>query len=418
MESNQNSNPGFYQPSSFRKKVFRTLRLFARAAVHDTLPVTSIRRTSRNILMVVPSLNRIGGYERQALELTRGLTESGNFVVLLTQFHEGASERELKNSYVIHRLNGSGSVLLVRMVRYLMSRRNSIDVVHVHGITGFSVVAARIAVLLGLPVCIKPATSGDLTSIIRGDSIKQRLYARWLRKIGSWIAISDELHREILGAGVSDRKIDCIPNMVDTLTFRPLNERKRIDLRAKYGILGEELVFLFLGRLEGRKGVEYLLHSWKQSSCGSLWIVGSGPEEEKLKKLVSSEQIRNVYFHGETNSPVEFFQIADVFLLPSLKEGFPNVLLEAMSCALPCVATKIGGVTDVLQDDIQGLLVASGSVEALNHGIGKASSSKSERIRWGSASRTTALLYDTKEITKRYVEMYSQMIRSVSRAGG
>ena len=64
--------------------------------------------------------------------------------------------------------------------------------------------------------------------------------------------------------------------------------------------------------------------------------------------------------------PLEFYQAADVFLLPSLEEGLPTVLLEAMSSGLPCIATRIGGVTDVLQNEREGLMITPGSIEELS----------------------------------------------------
>jgi glycosyltransferase involved in cell wall biosynthesis len=117
-------------------------------------------------------------------------------------------------------------------------------------------------------------------------------------------------------------------------------------------------------------------------------------------------------FREETSSPVEFFQLADVFVLPSLKEGFPVVVIEAMSCGLPCIATRIGGVVDQIEDGRTGKLVDPGQVQELSDAIQYVATNERERKQWGKAARETVLQrYDISQVISTYQSLYSELIR-------
>jgi glycosyltransferase involved in cell wall biosynthesis len=399
----------FYRPTSFLQKIYKICSLYIRSMLVGP-PVVEDLPPRRLILMIVPHVDRIGGYERQALELSRTLTEMEEFVVVLSHGGKHFLKREFRNGFVIRRLTSSGLYLLIQLFWFLFSRRKSYNVVHVHGITGFSLIGVRISLMMGLPVCIKPATRDDLNDMAAGDSFKKRVFRKWITRIPHWISISNELSAEIGKNGITSNAIHEIPNFVDTEKFRPPEKLHRQEVRSRFGI-GDELVFLYLGRFEERKGIDVLLRAWIRTPCGLLWIVGTGPQENTLKDLAGTENISTVRFCGPTMFPLDYYQAADVFVLPSLKEGFPNVLLEAMSCGLPCISTSIGGVIDVMEQDRQGLLVSPGSVEMLSGALQKMKASPSERTRWGFNARGMAERYDRRLMARRYHDLYSRMLQ-------
>jgi len=167
-----------------------------------------------------------------------------------------------------------------------------------------------------------------------------------------------------------------------------------------------------MGRLEKRKGANVLLEAWQKMDDGILWIVGSGAEESVLEKVAKELRLQRVQFLGGTLNPLDYYHAADVFILPSIQEGFPNVILEAMSCGLPCIASEIGGVTDIMKQDSQGILVPPGDAERLSEAIARMLSSPIDRNRWGQcAVKTVQDNYDFDRVLVNYLNLYSDLVR-------
>jgi len=126
---------------------------------------------------------------------------------------------------------------------------------------------------------------------------------------------------------------------------------------------------LFVGRLEKLKGVEYLVAAMQECPEQTLLIVGDGPEMGPLTRLAQGMQ--NVTFIGQVSHAevVQYMQQARVLVLPSLSEGLPNVVLEAMAHGLPVIASRVGGIPDLLTDGVTGFLVTPGSVPELVRSI-------------------------------------------------
>jgi glycosyltransferase involved in cell wall biosynthesis len=169
---------------------------------------------------------------------------------------------------------------------------------------------------------------------------------------------------------------------------------------------------LFMGRLEKRKGADVLLRAWQKMDDGILWIVGAGAEESALQKVAKELRLQRVQFLGGTLNPLDYYHAADVFILPSIQEGFPNVILEAMSCGLPCIASEIGGVTDILKQDSQGILFPPGDSDRLSEAMARMLSSPIDRNRWSQcAVKTVQDNYDFDRVLVDYVNLYSDLVR-------
>jgi glycosyltransferase involved in cell wall biosynthesis len=150
-----------------------------------------------------------------------------------------------------------------------------------------------------------------------------------------------------------------IPNGVDTARFRPDPER-RARTRAALGLTGE-FVWLAAGRLMWKKNYPLLLEAMTKQRDSLLLIAGDGPETARLRELAP----KNVRFLGARSDVPELMNAADGFVLSSLVEGLPAVLLEAAASGLPCVATAVGGVAEAVRDGVTGYVVAPGDAAAL-----------------------------------------------------
>ncbi|MFI5251990.1 MAG: glycosyltransferase family 4 protein [Bacteroidota bacterium] len=134
-----------------------------------------------------------------------------------------------------------------------------------------------------------------------------------------------------------------------------------IHLRKQWNIKEDDVVIGFIGRFTEQKGLEYLLKAAKQLlpeyKNVKFVIVGEGELKNRLETIVSSDNLTNVIFTGFQRDVYRFYTLFDIFLLPSLFEGLPIALLEAMAAQLPVVATRVGGTPEVVIEGKTGFLV-------------------------------------------------------------
>ena len=131
-----------------------------------------------------------------------------------------------------------------------------------------------------------------------------------------------------------------------------------------------------VGRLHEQKGHCYLIQAVskvrKEFPKVKLLVTGEGEEENNLKKLVKSLDLTNeVIFAGLSSDIEKILPMAELFILPSLWEGLPNALLEAMAAGLPIIATKVGGIPRVIEDGREGILIAPEDIHGLANAIKK-----------------------------------------------
>lgn len=239
----------------------------------------------------------------------------------------------------------------------LVRHRRRYDLVHFHGASVPLLVALPILKLLRKRVVAKVAAAhlGTEAGALRGRYAGVGTLLAWLtRGVDAFVAISDEIRDGLLRDGIEPGRIHRIDNFVDTATFHPPAPGEKERLKEKLGYAGQLLV-LYAGRLVPRKGVDHLLHAWARVASAHpearLLLLGEGPLREELEALSRNLGVADsARFGGAVSNVPEYLRAADLFVLPSLQEGMPNSLLEAMGCGLPCVATRIGGVVNVAEE--------------------------------------------------------------------
>src|SRR5205085_1799822 len=128
----------------------------------------------------------------------------------------------------------------------------------------------------------------------------------------------------------------------------------------------------------------------RRSSQVELWIAGEGPARDKLQGIISETGMADsVRLLGHVDDVLSFYESLDVFALSSLREGLPNVLLEAMALEVPVVATRIAGIPRLIQDGVNGLLVPPGSVDELGQVLARLCGDVTTRARLREAGRRT-----------------------------
>lgn len=216
--------------------------------------------------------------------------------------------------------------------------------------------------------------------------------------------------------GVPLEKISVRHNSV-----RPKPQVAAVDvqsLRTRLGIASDERIVLTVGRLSREKAQIDLLAAYKRLRAmnpdisSKLIIVGDGPERGRLEAAADAHGIKErVIFTGQISEVQLFYAAADVFALPSHSEGSPNVLLEAMAANLPIVATAVGGVPEILEDNESALLVPVNDAHAMAAAIARVLTDQNlaERLTNNSAA-LIASQFTPEKYVRALVEIYSEVI--------
>ena len=186
------------------------------------------------------------------------------------------------------------------------------------------------------------------------------------------ICVSPDLQDRCLASGVPKSRCVLIENGVDTKEYsRPSDVRAA---KKKLGLNPERFLIGAVGRLSAEKGFDILIRAVDQLLRRGvdleLAIVGEGDEKSNLQNLIAElGHSEHIHLLGYWSDMPAAYGAMDVFALSSLREGLPNVLLEAMAMEVPVVATRIAGVPRLIQSEQNGLLVQPGSIQELTEGL-------------------------------------------------
>lgn len=198
-------------------------------------------------------------------------------------------------------------------------------------------------------------------------------------------------------------RIDVLPNGIDTVWYRPSEDSAR----------SAGVRLLFVGRLSAQKGLAPFLAGMamiKTNNAWSLTLVGDGPERRKLETVTNRSGLGDkINFRGwiDKRQLLEEYQQGDVLVFPSLDEGMPNAVLEAMACGLPVVATRIAGIVDLVCHGENGYLYDPHDVRAGIDFTKRLIEDERQRKRMGKESRLRAESYGWKGIVYRYQALVS-----------
>ncbi len=191
------------------------------------------------------------------------------------------------------------------------------------------------------------------------------------------VAVCGPFGEQLVAMGIPRSRIRILHNSATVLS-EGFAETTVSSIRQQFGLGGDEKILVAIGRLSSEKGhadlIEALhrLRSSKPSLKWKLFLIGSGHEEQNLKALTEQLALQSqVIFTSHQANVLPFYGIADGMVLPSHTEGSPHVVLEAMSAGVPIVATSVGGVPEILQNNETAILVPAHNPEALTAGIAK-----------------------------------------------
>jgi glycosyltransferase involved in cell wall biosynthesis len=215
-----------------------------------------------------------------------------------------------------------------------------------------------------------------------------------LPRYESVICVSEDLRDRCVARGVSPDRCLLVENAIDSDEFARRTERAESQRRAR--VPSGRMVVGGVGRLSAEKGFDLLIRAahWllQAGQDIELWIVGEGDAGAQLRALAAGLGMADrVRLLGYQSDPRPLYEAMDVFALSSIREGLPNVVLEAMAMEVPVVATRVAGVPRLIHDGETGVLVDPGSVEALAAGLGHLLGDAGTRARMAAAGRRSAV---------------------------
>lgn len=237
--------------------------------------------------------------------------------------------------------------------------------------------------------------------------LRRRLAMRWAVRrssalVGVSLATANALRRTL---GVTSPRLQIVPNGI------PLRSGVRHRVRTELGIAPRELLIVAVGNLYAVKGHAILLDAlamMRDSADWRLAIAGRGEEEAELLARAKAAGIADrVHILGFRDDIPDVLAAGDIFAMPSLSEGLPLALVEAMSFGLPVVVSAVGGIPEVVTDDVDALLVPPSDATALATALRSLISDPDLRRRLGDAARTRARRdYDITTMADRYERLY------------
>lgn len=224
--------------------------------------------------------------------------------------------------------------------------------------------------------------------------------------------------------GVNPARIQTIPCGVDTTLFRPQEQQQA---RQALGLPLEAPLALFVGRLQPLKGLETLLRAAylvrQDYPSMQVLIVGGGVDVGDVHEMEELERLRHLAAQLDLTAQVvfikaqpqealaQYYAAADVFVMPSHYESFGMVVLEAMACGTPVVASEVGGLASTVLHEQTGLLAPVGDAAAFAAAMGRMFASPTLRATWGRAGIQRAQSYAWPRVVERNVHIYQRLIR-------
>ncbi|MGA9278006.1 glycosyltransferase, partial [Ilumatobacter sp.] len=290
----------------------------------------------------------------------------------------------------------------------LRTAMDGVDIVHSH--SPVPAVAARLASLT-LPRSRRPA----LMTTEHNSWASHRRPTRWANRLTSGlddytIAVTDEAAASLRGAAA--RRVEVITHGIDVAGIAG-TARSRKDMRASLDVGDGEIVIGTVANFRAQKDYPNLLHAARAMTDAGVAFrivaVGQGPDEDSIVALRDRLGLENhVLFAGFRADAVDVMAACDIFVLASAWEGLPVAVMEALALGLPVVATRVGGVTESL-DEAEAALVPPRDPAALAAALIGLVTDPDQRTQRGEAAVAAASRFDvahaTKEITDRYVEL-------------
>jgi len=312
--------------------------------------------------------------------------------------------------------------------------RRELDVVFVSGFRVMGMTLVPLCRRLGVPCILKSDSLGELSGTFFRAGLKTMGLAltsrpvrfglerrkKALLRADRFVSISSAVESEYQAQGVPGDRIVRIPNSVDTDRFSPADSGTFAQIRRRLDLDPDEVVVTYTGRLVSYKGLPLLMRVWerivKLRPDVRLLLVGDGGLdihncEDELRAFVAGRGLdERVRFCGRVRDVETYLRASDIFAFPTESEAFGISLIEAMACGLPVVATRVGGVVDIVENGVDGILVDSGREKDFETALLDLLSDPARRRALGERARITVVQkFSEKAVIGQYENLFASL---------
>ncbi|WP_415749793.1 N-acetyl-alpha-D-glucosaminyl L-malate synthase BshA [Bacillus velezensis] len=314
----------------------------------------------------------VGGSGIIATELGKLLAEKGHQVHFITSsipfrlntYHPNIHFHEVEvNQYAVFKYPPYDLTLASKIAE--VAARENLDIIHAHYALPHAVCAYLAKQMLKRDIGIVTTLHGTDITVLGYDPSLKDLIRFAIEASDRVTAVSTALAGETYDLIKPDKKIETIYNFIDERVYLKKNTE---SIKEKHGILPDEKVVIHVSNFRKVKRVKDVIRVFRNIAANTkakLLLVGDGPEKCVAWQLVEKYELQDqVLLLGNQDRVEELYSISDLKLLLSEKESFGLVLLEAMACGVPCIGTNIGGIPEVIKDQVSGFLVEVGDIQA------------------------------------------------------
>jgi len=374
--------------------------------------MTSLKNIQKLKIMEVIYSFEIGGSEMLSVGISSYMKERGaNISVCATHSMEGPISKILQDSEIecfAMNVEARGRIAR-RFALYQLFRKQKVDVLHIHHVSIFALCYLP-AMLAGVKRII--VTEHNEIDLVNNSRLKRKAI-KICKKIFKVTVIHQQLaeyfKKEIK---LSPDKIQVIQNGVDTERFSPKQPDEK--LISEFGFDKNDRIIGCIGRLHKFKNHKMLINAISLLDKKILMhlkilIVGDGEMRAELEKQVLKHQLQScIIFLGERSDIPEILNMLDFLVLTSSTEGVPMIILEAMSSGVPCIATNVGGISEIISNDC-GAIVSPDDEKGLAELIEKFSLSEQLLMNMRKSCRARALeLYDKDIMFGNYYKILTE----------
>lgn len=367
-------------------------------------------------------------FEENSLDapIFKAFAKEFDHVSLIYKASDGKSSVTQYGNIDLHLVSGNGLGIFSFISNALaetkkINSQRQIDVISTSDALGAGVVG----------VFAKNLLKSKLVVQIQGQTLKlpSESYG-WLRryvtkKLALWVArrggkirvVSQEIRDQAINLGIDESKIFLIYNRCDTKLFDPASNRVYGQkIRKQLDISDQSIVISFIGRLESHKGIYELIEGISQlpGVKPHLLLIGDSPEGTKIEAAIQEAGLaKSTHLVGKVafNLIPSYLAATNIFVLPSKHEGTPRVILEAMAMEVPVIATKVGGIPEVIESGKTGILLEDTTSESITKILKPLVKKESERRRIGKAARDHILSnYNFNDLAASLIDLHKSVV--------
>ncbi|HLS08263.1 N-acetyl-alpha-D-glucosaminyl L-malate synthase BshA [Lentibacillus sp.] len=362
----------------------------------------------------------VGGSGIIATELGMMMAEAGHEIHFITsslpfrlnRIHPNIYYHEVElNHYPVFQYPPFDLALANKMAEVIDQEK--LDILHVHYAMPHAICAILAKDIAKHDVKIVTTLHGTDITVLGIDHSLKKMIRHGIEQSDAVTAVSRSLVEQTHETVGADKAIHVIYNFVNEAEY---TKKPVMSIRDQYGIEPDDKVIIHISNFRKVKHVQDVINTFQQIQDkirAKLLLVGDGPEYSEMYQLVSKLGLTGkVLFLGKQKNVSDLLSISDLKLLMSEKESFGLVLLEAMSCEVPCIGTNVGGIPEVIKHNETGFIVEPGDTEQAAAHATELLQNESLLHQFSENALTHARThFYSKDIVRQYIDLYDQLIK-------